>query len=369
MGLFDFLKNYSLEAREIRDYLVNEWGMKDEYANPFVHTYKKGLGRILNQGREKLASIDPSSPDSGGFLHAMNENELRFSIVNQAYLAYFKDLRSGKHIKTPIEYAIWAVLVKENELISAHDPAFARFIINNAYEKVPFLDNVFSFKYLDNESQLTTDDYSQEEQIAPLPIHKETETEENYKEKSKPSQNTVAINLNENRRQFFEASHATGVSYYEALLGIRMFREETSSQTALQLVSRFPPEFKSYYLEVYGRLTEHMNHSIEEFEFPTISDYSRVVDYFLVLVLSRVLFKNGEDSEFAAFNYLYFFRNRCVELDRKESLLFHKLSLELPLQAANNMINYVEAEHDFLLPNDVMVQIKRSVSEIENRQG
>ncbi|MCK7545229.1 hypothetical protein MLC59_13760 [Marinobacter bryozoorum] len=369
MGLFDFLKDYSLEAREIRDYLVNEWGMKDEYANPFVHTYKKNLGQILNQGRAKVASIDPSSPDSGGFLHAMNENELRFSIVNQAYLAYFRDLRSGKYIKTPVEYAIWAILVKENELISAHNPAFANFVISNAEEKVPFLDNVFKFEDLGNESQLTSDTFIPETPIASKPTQKESGKERKGFKSRDPARIKVSINLNENKWRFFESSHSIGVSYYQALLGINSFGKELSDKTASQLVNQFPSPFRSYYLEVYQRLINCMHHSIENFKFPEIKEYSHVVDYFLILVLCRIFFNNGESPESASVNYLYFFISRCVEIDKKEGLLFQKLSLDAPLQAANNMLHDIGSLNITELPSDMMAQIKKSVSEIETRQG
>ena len=372
MGFFDFLKDYSLEAREIRNYLVNKWGMNDEYANPFVYTYKKSLGQILNQGRGKIASIDTASPDSGEFLQTLSENELRFSIVNQAYVAYFKDLRSGKHINTPIEYAIWAILVKDNDLIEAQNPAFARFILRNAYSKVPFLDRVFNFNNMDDHVNFSSERLGLKVSII---------TEPNYNSLSKGPQITYNASTRqaENQNSYSqlrpekdnssEPTQTHNKNFYNAFLGFNRFNIRADDNIASQIIYRFPAPFQSYFFEINQLLKNCSLHAQQKFSFPEISAYTTAVDYLVILILARVFFKNNFETGAAVVSYLTFFIDRCAALDRKDQFLFQRMSLEAALQAANNMLFVSERSEGAFIPSDIMDQILVAALEIEKLQS
>lgn len=61
------------------------------------------------------------------------------AVVAQAYKAYLTDLRSGRHVGTEIESAIWGILANRSDLVSSADPAFAKFIEENWEKNYPNL--------------------------------------------------------------------------------------------------------------------------------------------------------------------------------------------------------------------------------------
>lgn len=144
--MFGLSRSYDDEYLELYEYLTQEWKMKPEYAKAFLNTYKKSIGKIFSQGKQRLSQLENSSDPEARLLRVANlGEECPFALVGQAYQAYMGDLRRGEHVGTPVELAIWAILVNRSDLLEPLDRAFADYISEKAEEKFPELfDKVFS---------------------------------------------------------------------------------------------------------------------------------------------------------------------------------------------------------------------------------
>jgi len=145
--MFGFGKSYDDEYLELNEYLTQQWGMNPEFAKPFLDSYKKNIGKKLSEGRKRMEMLE-NSPDPGVRLmrYANVGHEYDFALVGQAYQAYLVDLRHGRHVGTPVEKTIWAILAKRSDLVETHDRAFAKWIENKHEEKFPGLfEEVFQF--------------------------------------------------------------------------------------------------------------------------------------------------------------------------------------------------------------------------------
>ncbi len=140
------LRSYDDEYQELCEYLTHEWRMKPLYAKAFLDAYKKNIGKILAGGKQRTAiierSTDPETRLLGYALFRGEEHSL--ALIGQAYQAYMKDLRRGKHIGTPVEFAIWAILANRSDLLEGLDRGFAAYIEETHKNKFPNLfDEVF----------------------------------------------------------------------------------------------------------------------------------------------------------------------------------------------------------------------------------
>lgn len=144
--MFGLSKSYDDEYLELYEYLTQDWKMKPEYAKAFLNAYKKSIGKMFSQGKQRMSMLENSSDTEARLLRAANlGEECPFALVGQAYQAYMGDLRRGKHVGTPVELAIWAILANRSDLLESHDRAFANYISEKAEEKFPKLfDKVFS---------------------------------------------------------------------------------------------------------------------------------------------------------------------------------------------------------------------------------
>jgi len=144
--MFGLLKSYDEEYLELYEYLTQDWKMKPEYAKSFLDAYKKSIGKMFSQGKQRMSMLESSSDPEARLLRVANfGQEYPFALVGQAYQAYMGDLRRGKHVGEPIELAIWAILGNRPDLLESIDRAFANYISEKAEEKFPNLfEDVFS---------------------------------------------------------------------------------------------------------------------------------------------------------------------------------------------------------------------------------
>lgn len=138
--MFGILKSYDEEYLELYEYLTQDWKMKSEYSKAFLNTYKKSIGKILAQGKRRMSMLENSSDPEARIIGFANlGEETTFALVGQAYYAYMGDLRRGKHVGTPVELAIWAILSNRSDLVQTIDRAFGEYIQEKHEERFPNL--------------------------------------------------------------------------------------------------------------------------------------------------------------------------------------------------------------------------------------
>jgi len=146
--MFGLFKSYDDEYLELYEYLTQDWEMKPEYAKPFMNTYKKNIGKIFSEGKKRMQMLENSNdPELRLMSIANGDQEHAYALVGQAYAAYMSDLRRGKYVGTPVEMAIWAILVNRSDLVETLDRAFSRYI-SNKYEEI--FPNLFEEVYLND---------------------------------------------------------------------------------------------------------------------------------------------------------------------------------------------------------------------------
>lgn len=138
--MISLFKSYDEEYLELYEYLTQDWRMKPGYAKAFLTEYKKSIGKILAEGKKRMAACKESG-DSEELLLAMANigQEYPFALVAQAYYAYMGDLRRGKHVGTAIEKTIWAILYNRSDLLSEIDKPMEKWIDDQSDEKFPGL--------------------------------------------------------------------------------------------------------------------------------------------------------------------------------------------------------------------------------------
>jgi len=147
--MFGPLKSYDGEYSELYEYLTEDWRMKPQFAKAFLDTYKRSIGKILANGKKRMSKLENSAnPETALAAFASLGQENALALVGQAYQAYMTDLRTGVHVGTPVETAIWAILVNRSDLLEAIDRSFAQYIRSKHEEEFPRL---FQQVFNDNE--------------------------------------------------------------------------------------------------------------------------------------------------------------------------------------------------------------------------
>lgn len=138
--MFGFGKSYDEEYLELYDHLTKQRGMRSDYAKSFLNTYKKSIGKMFIQGKKRLEALEKVSGSEAKIMRILNPGyECDLVLVEQAYAAYFQDLRHGKHVGTQIEKAIWAILYNKLDLVLSFDKTFANYIQENHEKEFPGL--------------------------------------------------------------------------------------------------------------------------------------------------------------------------------------------------------------------------------------
>ena len=144
-----WFKSYDAEYRELLSFLVDNWEMKKPYAQAFLDTYKRKIGRMVVAGRKKAEQLQSTDSGLEGIMIALDLEDPNTVLVCQTYLAYMKDLRRGKFVGSIIEKAIWAILANRSDLLENLDAFFAEYISDEHEKKFPRL---FEEVFLDEQN-------------------------------------------------------------------------------------------------------------------------------------------------------------------------------------------------------------------------
>ena len=175
-----WFKSYDDEYRELLSLLVDNWEMKEHYAQAFMDTYKRNIGRMVASGEEMAKQL--RSQDSGlqQTILALDFEDPNLVVVCQAYLAYMNDLRKGKFVGSMVEKAIWAILANRSDLLGHLDAYFAEYIFDEHEKKFPeLLEEVFAdeqeFRKLKLENSSSVEN---SEDLSRDPMHDQEESEQ-----------------------------------------------------------------------------------------------------------------------------------------------------------------------------------------------
>jgi hypothetical protein len=113
-------------------FLVIEWEFKRHYAEAFLNAYRSSISKLHEEGLGRLEkSVDLSDP-ANRLLRYRTPDPRSFAVVTQAYIAFVNDLQHGSHKDTPVELAIFAVLITGADLLKDLNPSLAsRFTSDN----------------------------------------------------------------------------------------------------------------------------------------------------------------------------------------------------------------------------------------------
>jgi hypothetical protein len=64
-NMFNIFKSYDDEYAEPYNHLTQEWKMKPEYAKAFLDAYKKNIGKMLAEGKQRVSALR-NSPNTEG---------------------------------------------------------------------------------------------------------------------------------------------------------------------------------------------------------------------------------------------------------------------------------------------------------------
>ena len=134
-----WFRSYDAEYRELLSLLVDNWEMKKPYAQAFLDTYKKNIGRMFASGKKKAEQLRVKDSGLEGTVLALDFEDPNIIVVCQAYLAYMNDLRRGKFVGSIVEKAIWAILANRSDLLENIDKLFSEYIFEEHGEKFPRL--------------------------------------------------------------------------------------------------------------------------------------------------------------------------------------------------------------------------------------
>ena len=93
---------------ELMEHLVDRSGMRTRFASAFLLAYKDDVSMRFEDGsmrtQQTLATLSRVQQ------LMFNPSDIYdLAIVGQAYMGYMQDLRSGRHVGTDVERAIWAL--------------------------------------------------------------------------------------------------------------------------------------------------------------------------------------------------------------------------------------------------------------------
>lgn len=146
--MFGFGKTYDEEYLNLYEHLTKQWKMKSQYAKSFLNAYKKSIGKMFLEGKKRIQMLENGGYPEVKLMKRSNPGfEFDLVLIEQAYVAYMKDLRSGKHVGTSVEKSIWAILSNRPDLIENFDKNFSKWIYDNQEKEFPGLfEKVYDFK-------------------------------------------------------------------------------------------------------------------------------------------------------------------------------------------------------------------------------
>lgn len=140
MSLFGWVDR----SDEIRGTL-EDWGMRPDYIDPFLRSYAKPLSKGLERMERGFRSHSPATRlavlSMGGYA--------RLAVVSQAVEAYLHDLRSGRHVGSSLELAVWGILVQGAEVAQGIDFPLVAYVQKEHSKRFPgLIDRVFDRSWI-----------------------------------------------------------------------------------------------------------------------------------------------------------------------------------------------------------------------------
>ena len=129
---------------ELMEHLVDRSGMRTRFASAFLSAYKDDVSKRFEDGSKRAQQTLATLSRVQQLM--FNPSDIYdLAIVGQAYMGYMQDLRSGRHVGTDVERAIWAFLVNHSDLLKQSDKVLAAYIEQHHETQFPnLLDEVYS---------------------------------------------------------------------------------------------------------------------------------------------------------------------------------------------------------------------------------
>ena len=141
-GFFGSKQDAQKAYEELLAYLTDDWKMKGRYAGAFLEAYLRSISKIYGEVMKRYDAIENSeNAELQLMIAAMGgkNDALDHILVAQAYQGYLGDLRSGKHVGTDVETAIWAILSNRSDVLEQIDKPLARYIDKEQEVRFPKL--------------------------------------------------------------------------------------------------------------------------------------------------------------------------------------------------------------------------------------
>ena len=141
-GLFGSKQDTKKAFEELLAYLTDGWDMKGQYAGAFLEAYRRSISKIFAEVMKRYEAIaDSGNAELQLMTAAMGgkDDAMDHILVAQAYRGYKDDLRSGKHVGTDVEIAIWAILANKSDVLEQIDKSLARYIDKEQEVRFPNL--------------------------------------------------------------------------------------------------------------------------------------------------------------------------------------------------------------------------------------
>ena len=123
-------------------HLTDEWNMKGRYAGAFLEAYRRNISKIFAEVMKRYDALATSNDAELSLMTAAmggREDAFDHILVAQAHEGYKSDLRSGTHVGTDVEVAIWAILSNRSAILEKIDKSLARFIDKEEDKRFPGL--------------------------------------------------------------------------------------------------------------------------------------------------------------------------------------------------------------------------------------
>lgn len=147
-GFFGSKEGEQKAYDELLAFLSEDWEMKERYARAFLDAYRRSIAKIhknITKRQEEMQNRGNAELRLALVAMGGRRDAILHMLIAQAYNGYKNDLRSGKHVGTDVELAIWGILARRSDLLDNFDKGFAMYIRDNYEKKFPQLfDELFS---------------------------------------------------------------------------------------------------------------------------------------------------------------------------------------------------------------------------------
>lgn len=132
--MFGLFRSTPDQSPRLISFMTDRYGMTLASAYAFVQAYKLPLNKMLQAADEQIGRDLSSSNPEVKMLAYLAEPE-KIILGSMARTGYMYDLMRGKHVGTPVEFSILAVLHCSIEYIDRNDRALARFLRDTMFPR------------------------------------------------------------------------------------------------------------------------------------------------------------------------------------------------------------------------------------------